>query len=288
MDIILNEKEYAERCLREHSVGENAWTTAQILAKYYYSNGLRRTRIIKALTDFISDAYPPYQRDKKRWEENIEYLSGNAGKYELYQQNAVPITQSELDIISSYGTQRTQQQVLFTYLCLAKLALMRNKNANGWVNVKTRDVFHMAHVSMSTMNQDIMINGFYRSGLVDLPMKNDNLAVRVTFCDMDGDPVLYVSDFRDLGYLYLMQIGENIVACAECGTLIRGNKGGTKKYCSNCAGYVPKEYKIITCIDCGKEFRIDGNNKRTCRCENCQDEYSRELARLRQQKHRAK
>ena len=49
--------------------------------------------------------------------------------------------------------------------------------------------------------------------------------------DVDEKAVMYVSDFRDLGYLYLMQIGENIVACAECGVLMRGNKAGTKKYC---------------------------------------------------------
>ena len=281
MEIILNEKEYAERCLREHTMGENAWTSAQILAKYYYSTGLRKARIIRAMTEFISEVYPPYKQDKARWAENIEYLAGGAGKYPLYQQNSVPVTQSEFDKIQNSDLPKQHQQVLFAYLCLAKLANMRNSSANGWVNVKTKDVFHMAHVSLSTLNQDIMINDFYVRGLVDLPKKNDNLAVRVTFCDMDGDAVLYVSDFRDLGYLYLMQTGENIIACAECGVLMRGNKAGTKKYCSNCAGYIPQEYKIITCVGCGKEFRVSGSNKRTIRCADCQREHVKEYDRLR-------
>ena len=51
---------------------------------------------------------------------------------------------------------------------------------------------------------------------------------------------------------------------------MRGNKAGTKKYCKDCAGYVPQERKIIKCIDCGKEIVIPSLNTKTCRCENCQ------------------
>ena len=36
MTIILNEKKYAKRCLEDKTLGENAWQTAQIIAKYYY------------------------------------------------------------------------------------------------------------------------------------------------------------------------------------------------------------------------------------------------------------
>ena len=126
-----------------------------------------------------------------------------------------------------------------------------------------------------------VINDFYVRNLVELPKKNDNLAVRVAFCDdPDEKAVMYVSDFRDLGYLYLMQIGENIVACAECGVLMRGNKAGTKKYCSHCAGYIPQEFKIITCVDCGKEFRVNSKNHKTVRCQDCQAIKDRERKRL--------
>jgi len=282
MKIILNEKEYAENCLREHTLGDNPWASAQILSKYYYDVlGYRQARIIKALTGFISESYPRYANDKARWEENIDFLAKSAGKYPLYQDTAIPVTQKELDTILNCGLSRQHQQVLFSYLCLAKLANQRNNRANGWVNYKTKDVFALAHVSLSTMKQDIMINDFYVRNLVELPKKNDNLAVRVAFCDEpDVKAVMYVSDFRDLGYLYLMQVGENIVACAECGMLMRGNKTGTKKYCSHCAGYVPQEFKIITCVDCGKEFRISAKNTKTCRCQDCQTIKDRERKRL--------
>lgn len=273
MKIILNEKEYAEQCLREKTLGDNAWQTAQILAKYYYHElGYRKVRIQKALTEFISQNYPPYKKSILRWEEVIEALASSAGKYKLFQQYFVPITKDELDTISGCGLSKQHQQVLFSFLCLAKLLNIRNPKNNGWVGYKvykTKDVFQMAHVSMSGMKQDFMINDFFIRHLVDLPKKNDNLSVRVTFCDNDGDCALAVTDFRDLGYLYLQYIGENIVACQRCGILMRGNKAGTKKYCKDCAGYIPQEYKIITCVDCGKEVCVSGNNKRTTRCEDC-------------------
>ena len=282
MEIILNEKEYAERCLREHTLGDNPWVSAQILSKYYYEVlGYRQSRIIKALTEFVSEVYPRYANDKARWEDNIDYLAKTADKYPLYKDTAIPITQNELDTISGCDLSRQHQQVLFAYLCLAKLTNARNERANSWVNYKTKDVFSLAHVSLSTVKQDLMINDFYVRNLVELPKKNDNLAVRVAFCDdPDEKAVMYVSDFRDLGYLYLMQIGENIVACAECGVLMRGNKAGTKKYCSHCAGYIPQEFKIITCVDCGKEFRVNSKNHKTVRCQNCQAIKDRERKRL--------
>ena len=217
MKIILNEKEYAEQCLREKTLGDNAWQTAQILAKYYYHElGYRKVRIQKALTEFISQNYPPYKKSILRWEEVIEALASSAGKYKLFQQYFVPITKDELDTISGCGLSKQHQQVLFSFLCLAKLLNIRNPKNNGWVGYKvykTKDVFQMAHVSMSGMKQDFMINDFFIRHLVDLPKKNDNLSVRVTFCDNDGYCALAVTDFRDLGYLYLQYIGENIVAC---------------------------------------------------------------------------
>lgn len=291
MRIILNEKEYAERCLREKTVGDNAWQTAQILAKYYYYElGYRKARIQKTLNEFLLENYSSYRKGRLRWEENIEWLASHAGKHELYQQRFVPITQKEYDTICNCGLSKQHQQVLFSFLCLAKLGNIRNPRNNGWVEYtvyKTKDVFKMAHVSVSEVKQDFMINDLFIRNLVELPKKNDNLSVRVTFCDNDGECALAVTDFRDLGYFYLKQIGENIIACQRCGILLRGNKAGTKKYCKDCAGYVPQEFKIITCVDCGKEVRVRGSNKRTTRCEDCYSIY-RKNRKLEAQRERRK
>lgn len=282
LSIILNEKKYALSCIQERSIGESSWLTAQILAKYYYWElGYRKKKIEKELTEFISECDSQYRKNKQRWEENIEKLAANAGNYPLFKDDYIPITEGELKIIRDSDLPKQHQQVLFTYLCLAKLGNMRNEKNNGWVNYKTRDVFKLAHVSLSELNQDIMLNDFYVRKLVAFPKKNDNLSVRVTFCEDQGDIAMTVSDFRDLGYYYLMQIGENIVQCVECGTYMRGNKTKTKKYCKNCAGYKPQEVKTVTCVDCGEEFQVSAYNTKSCRCEACKVQHRREYDRNR-------
>ena len=49
--------------------------------------------------------------------------------------------------------------------------------------------------------------------------------------------------------------------------------------------YKLQEEKIIKCIDCGKEFIITGNSKRT-RCNDCYKEYRKQYKIKNQQKHR--
>ena len=157
LSIILNEKKYALSCIQERSIGESSWMTAQILAKYYYWElGYRKKKIEKELTEFISECDSQYRKNKQRWEENIEKLAANAGNYPLFKDDYVPITERELKKIQDSDLSKQHQQVLFTYLCLAKLGNMRNEKNNGWVNYKTRDVFKLAHVSLSELNQDIM------------------------------------------------------------------------------------------------------------------------------------
>ena len=66
--VILNEREYAEKCLDTYSYGENIYATLQILAKYYYADGLRAKRIEKKLLEFLRENYPRYQSNISKWQ----------------------------------------------------------------------------------------------------------------------------------------------------------------------------------------------------------------------------
>ena len=68
--------------------------------------------------------------------------------------------------------------------------------------------------------------------------------------------------------------------------LIRNNKSGTKRYCKDCPGYIPKRFKTIVCVDCGNEFEVDSMNNKSCRCKTCQMYMDKENARKRKQKQR--
>lgn len=50
----------------------------------------------------------------------------------------------------------------------------------------------------------------------------------------------------------------------------------------------PIKTKAIQCVDCGKWFDIDVKNKRTCRCDSCQKEYTRKIKTEKQRNYRIK
>lgn len=279
--IILNELEYADSCIKNNDMGENPYTTLSILSKYYYHHlGYKKKQIILELTEFIAKNYPKYQLNKSNWDESIEKLASNAKKFQLHEIDGVWITKAEMQSIQNIHN-KVLERLTFTMLCLAKLAIRKNGNANGWINEDAKTIFSLARVSGSVLDRNIRIGQLADIGILELPKKNDSLSVRLTIVDDESDNELFVHDFRELGYEYLKYCGQNIIRCSECGILIRGNKAGTKRYCSACAGYTPQETKMITCVDCGKVFEVDGSNKRTIRCDTCQHEYIKAYDRAR-------
>ena len=289
--IILNEREYAQKCLDTYSYGENIYETLQILAKYYYADGLRAKRIEKKLLEFLQENYPRYSSNMLKWQETVEKISRRAGKYPLYEDAGVMITQAELDTIDAIEEKKGKpvlRRLAFTLLCLAKLANQRHDKNNGWVNTEAKDIFQMAHISASKVRQYQMLGDLGMMGLLEFPKKNDNLSNRVTFINDDSPYVLTITDFRELGYEYLLYLGENYIRCASCGMLVKNSLKKPRRYCSNCAGYNTNEIQTKICIDCGQTFDISNTNKKSVRCESCQNIKNKEDTRRRAIKYRSK
>ena len=286
--IILNEKEYAEECLKSGIVNGKPLHTINILAKYYHHiMGYRKKQIADLLLAFLEKHYPCYVYTKDYWIDSIEHAAQNAGKFELHEINDVRITENELVAIATLGN-KVLERLAFTVLCIAKLNNARNPNNNGWVNTEDKEVFKIARISDNTIDRQKRIGKLCAAGLIELPKRIDNDSYRVTFIDDSSPVVLTISDFRELGYEYLRYVGGNFIRCQECNILTRGNKNGTKRYCPNCVAYSPKETKEVTCIDCGELFEISSKNNSSRRCSYCQRVRKRELGRLRLQKHRNK
>ena len=286
--IVLNEKKYAIECLENGFVGRKPFFTLSIIAKYYYyCLNYKKSKIEMLLNNFMFKNYSiGYQSDRLSWQDTIEKIVKKVNNYTLLELDGVKITKSELETISGIGNPN-KERVMFTILCLAKFGIARNPQNNGWVNTDSKEIFKMARVSCKAKERELYIGDLCDRGLLELPKRNDNVSLRVTFID-DGEEELFISDFRELGYEYLKYNGENFIRCAECGILTRGNKNRTKRYCKDCAAYTPQKSKTIICVDCGKEIVISGNNKRTIRCDNCQIKADKENARIRKQKQRHK
>lgn len=281
--IILNEREYAEKWLSSERIEEQPYLVLGILAKYFYAQGHKKKQISSMLFDFFCSHFTVTK--KLQWEETCDQLAAKADKYPLYEFDGVSITRSELEKIATADGDK-ERRLLFTMLCLAKLGNLKRPKNNGWVNTDTKELFKMARINCRVYQRFYMIGKLGRQGFLEFPKKNGNLANRVTFIDDESEMVLLVSDFRDLGYEYMKYCGENIIRCRECGILTRGNKNGTKQYCSKCAGYTPMGAKPVTCIDCGKVFEVDANNHRTNRCDDCYKVYRNNAAKNRMRRSR--
>ena len=266
--IILNEKEYAEDCIVLNRINGNPFYSLIIIAKYYYTLGNKDKEVKEFLEKFIENAYLYPNKSKLEIENIISSVIKIAKKHNLSEINGIWITKSEMETIEGIKS-NLLKRLAFTMLCLAKLAIEKNPKSNGWIKTSTKDIFQMARINIKTVDKNLSIGELGNLGLLEFPKRNDNVSSRVTFVDNDSDKILFVDDFRELGYAYLKYKGKNYVKCRECGRLIKNNSNGTRLYCDECKGYIPLNFKVITCVDCGKEIKVAGNNKRTVRCDEC-------------------
>lgn len=285
--IILDEKKYAEKCLKNGLMDLKPYYVLCLLAKYYYHHlGYRKKKITSLLLDYLSKYYPRYEFNEFSWKESIDKIARNVGKHKLYEISGVKITKSEMETIQNIHN-KVLERLAFTMLCLAKFYNLKNPKNNGWVNTDSKEIYKYARISCKAIEREIKIGKLRNMGLIELPKKNGNLNCRVTFINDDDDEELFISDFRELGYEYLLYKGGNFIRCAECGILTRGNKSGNKKYCKDCATYTPKGTKMIICVDCGKEFEVDALSRRI-RCDMCHKEERKRINKENQRKWKEK
>lgn len=277
--IILNEKQYAQKCIADNDIGEKPYRTLSIMAKYYYfSCGYKKKQIRDLLIEFLAMNYIEYTSSKRFWEESIDKIVSKVDKQTLYEISGVKITKSEIQKIQSLNN-RLLEKLAFAMLCVAKYYNLKNPNNNGWVNLPDREMFALANVNCSHSKIHFYINDLFVSGLLDLPLRGDILNYRITFMDNHGDEEVFVSDFRNLGYEYLLYCGENYIRCVDCGALTKASQNKKRKYCRKCEAYQAVNYKIISCSECGSQIRIKAKDNQTKMCPQCYSVYRKKYYR---------
>lgn len=271
--IVLNEKVFAEKCIDEGYISEKPYETLLVLAKYYrHYMGFGQKKTYETLKTFMGKYYPKYSLNISSWEDTINKVVRFASKRELCQISEIWITDSEINTINSIETRsKYLRQLAFTLLCIAKVNNAKESKNNNWVTIEAKDIFKYAHINVPAKRQDEMLGDLQILGLIEFAKKNDNLSNRVLFIDESGNKILKIDDFREIGYVYLKYMGENIIVCEKCGILTRGASNGLKKYCHNCAMYSPKKTKIKECIDCGRLFVVSSKDNKSYRCPKCKE-----------------
>lgn len=242
MSIILNETTQAEYILEKGEVGNKPASTLFLLGKYYrQKENLDKEQTANKLNAFMEANYKNY--NPALWEATIEDISKKANESPLREIDAIGITQSELDKISELHLIK-YERLLFTMLCYAKLYNTLSENNNGWVNTGIQELYRVARVTVKYRKDKFLyLNDLEKKRLISFSNKNDNLNLKINFLDMDGESVLEITDFRELGYEYLNYIKDSkFIHCRCCKRLVKKTNNKCL-YCSDCAKLIQSRQK---------------------------------------------
>lgn len=242
MTIVLNEHDWARDRIETRTLGSKPFETLTRVAKYYLDSDYSKKDAKRATEQFLLQCEPTASLPK--WENTLEFAINRALKYDAIQIDGISITASEMEKIDALEGKQIKR-LAFTLLCLAKYWNAVNPNCDSWVNNKDGDIMRMANVKTSIKRQSLMYHTLNELGMIQFSRRVDNTNVRVCFVE-DGDMVLTVTDFRNLGYQYLKYHGEPYFECQNCGIVIKQNTsaGRKLKYCTECAAEVHTQQMV--------------------------------------------
>ena len=242
MTIILNENLWAEQMIEKCSLGKKPFETMTRVARYYIDKGYTKSKVRSLLDEFLlrcdSSASLP------KWADMINAAHTLATKRKAVVIDYIPITDTELEKISMLIGRQTKR-LAFTLLCLSKYWNAINSNSNSWINNKYSDIMHMANINTSIKRQCHLFHILFSSGMIRFPNRVDSTSLQINIVE-DGNEVLRITDFRNLGYQYLRYLGEPYIECQNCGALTKGTvgRGRPKKYCPQCAAEIAAAQRI--------------------------------------------
>lgn len=168
----------------------------------------------------------------------------------------IPVTKNELEVIGRIKGKQLKR-LAFTLLCLAKYWNTVNEGNDFWVHDANNEIMTMANIKTSSKRQGLLFRSLYDDGLIRFSKKITNTDVRVNFAD-DSDTEMEITDFRNLGYQYLMHNGEPFFECECCGIVTKydnPNVGRRQKYCKSCAKDIAIQQRVNAAMR-GKILKI--------------------------------
>lgn len=230
MELILNERAFAQRAIAAGDVGKKPSQTLGCIAGYLLAEGMKKPQVEGQLHQFMQAHYADY--NPVRWDAAIRRIAGRAASRPLLQADTVAVTQGELAAIQSLRS-RPLERLGFTLVCLAKYAMLRNPANEGWVTQKWSALFRMAHVQAGVEKRAAMLHTLRENGMIAFSRSVDNLHIRVLFLQPWSEIACALDDLREPGLYYLSLQGERIIRCACCGRMIKP-KTNNQKYCPDC------------------------------------------------------
>lgn len=234
MSIVLNEYEWAERMISNRDLGKKPLETLGRVAKYYLATGYSKREVRRMLDTFLGQCDPSVSLPN--WSDMLDKIARNVDKYPIIRVDGINITSKEMESIEKLESKQLRR-LAFTLLCVAKYWDVVSERNDHWVNTTDREVMQMANINTSIKRQSAMFAELKKAGMVRFSRKIDNLNVKVAFME-EGETVLHIQDFRNLGYQYLKYCGAPYFECENCGLTVKIQepaRGRRQKYCPSCA-----------------------------------------------------
>ena len=109
MDIILNEREWAEDAIESRSLGKRPAETLWRLARYYYQvENRKKNDVRKELERFLLRCDPDIVLIK--WSGTVDKVVKSCHKMPLIQIDGIPVTSKEMDVVKSADGKQAQRQ----------------------------------------------------------------------------------------------------------------------------------------------------------------------------------
>lgn len=237
INLILNERDYAEQILFYNEFCGDPISDLGIAAKYFFAEGYPQKVVKRKICELLIRCDPTANIVK--WDHILDRQVKRASKRRLVEIDYIAITKSEMDKIGALQN-RTIKKMAFAYLCVAKYFNLVNEHNNGWTNLALKDICSMGGVALPVDKQFAMRGELARLGYLQLSIIVDNVNARVLFIDDASDEVLRITDMHDLGNQYFLYCGEPYIYCEVCGALVR-KRSNRMRYCSDCAKKVDNE-----------------------------------------------
>lgn len=234
MSVVLKEHEWASEMIKEKCLGKKPSETLQRVARYYLDEGYSASETRNMLDIFLLQCDSLASIPK--WSLTLDRAVKHARKHRAICIDSIKVTRAEMRRIEALEGKQIKR-LAFTLLCLSKYWMAVNEKCDGWVSNQDNEIMAMANIKTSVKRQSFMYSVLRDEGMLQFSKRVDNTNVRVLFAE-EGETALEITDFRNLGYQYLMYVGEPYFECQNCGLVTRysnPSSGRRQKYCKSCA-----------------------------------------------------
>ncbi len=267
MTIVLNENDWADEMILNRTLGKKPFETLRRVARRYLDGGYAKKDVRRMLDTFLLQCDPG--ASLPRWSNALDGALNAAVKYPAIRIDSVCVTRAETETIDALE-QVQARRLAFTLLCLAKYWGLVNGTDPGWVNCRDSDIMRMANINTSVRRQSALFRLLNEAGLISFSRKVDNTNVRVLFC-RDGETAMRITDFRNLGYQYMLAHGGPFFVCENCGVTARitgGTQARRLKYCPECAHRIKLQQTVNSVMRSREDTGAERAARRKAESEN--------------------